>query len=109
MDASQLRSRIKIMSPTKTQDEYGQATIVWVLLAELWVNVMAVRGREFFAAAQINQETTVKFTIRYRADITTLNRIEYDGKGYDITGVIPLAGRKEWLELMAIEGIKDGR
>ena len=109
MDASQLRNRIKIMSPTKTQDEYGQATIVWVLLAELWANVMAIRGREFFAAAQVNAENTVKFTIRYRNDITALNRIEYDNKAYDITGVVPLEGRKDWLELIAIEGIKDGK
>ena len=109
MDASKLRYRIKIMSRVVTQDSYGQNVISWVLLAELWANVMAIRGREFFAAAQVNAENTVKFTIRYRNDVTALNRIEYDNKAYDITGIVPLEGRKDWLELIAIEGIKDGK
>lgn len=108
MDASDLRDRVNIMAKTSTQDAYGQSVVTWVLVASVWANVKQIRGREFFAAAQINQETTVKFTIRYLDNITTLNRLEYNGKAYDITGVIALEGRKVWLELMALESVKDG-
>lgn len=108
MKAGDLDQRITLQSRTVVPDAYGQDTITWTLIATVWAQVQAVRGREFFAAAQVQQEQTVKMRIRYRADLDQTCRIVHDGKNYDITGIVPV-GRKDMLEIMCLQGVKDGR
>jgi SPP1 family predicted phage head-tail adaptor len=103
-----LDQRVTLQSRSVTTDAFGQDTITWVDIATVWAQCQAVRGREFFAAAQVQQEQTIKVRIRYRSDVTQLTRLVWQGRAYDITGVVPV-GRKEMLELMCLQGVKDGR
>ena len=108
LKAGDLDQRVLIQSRSVTKDAYGQDTITWVDVCSVWAQVHALRGREFFAAAQTQQEQSVKVRIRYRTDITQTCRLVHNGVNHDITGVIPV-GRKEMLEIMCIAGVKDGR
>jgi SPP1 family predicted phage head-tail adaptor len=108
MNAGVLDQRVTLQSRTVVKDAYGQDTITWTTVAIVWAQVQALRGREFFAAAQVQQEQTVKVRIRYRSDVLTTWRLVWKGVNHDITGVIPV-GRKEMLEIMCIAGVKDGR
>ena len=108
MNIGDLDQRVTLQARSVVTDGFGQDTITWVDIAIVWAQCQAVRGREFFAAAQVQQEQTIKVRIRYRADVSTLTRLVWQGRAHDITGVVPV-GRKEMLELMCLQGVKDGR
>jgi SPP1 family predicted phage head-tail adaptor len=108
MKAGTLDQRVTLQSRTVVQDAFGQDTITWVDIATVSAQCQAVRGREFFAAVQVQQEQTVKVRIRYLAGVTQTCRLIWNGVNHDITGVIPV-GRKDMLEIMCLAGVKDGR
>lgn len=108
MRAGALDQRVTLQSRSVTQDAYGQDVITWVDIATVWAECQPLRGREFFAAMQVQQEQTVKVHIRYRTGIDQTCRLVWDGVNHDITGVIPV-GRKDMLEIMCLAGVKDGR
>ena len=108
MKAGTLDQRVTFQRRIVVQDAYGQDTITWTDIATVWAQCHALRGREFFAAAQTQMETSVKVRVRYRADIDQTCRMVWDAKNHDITGVIPV-GRKDMLELICMQGVKDGR
>lgn len=108
MNAGDLDQRVQLQTRSVTQDAVGQDVITWATQATVWAQVQALRGREFFAAAQVQQEQTLKVRIRYRAGIDATWRLLWRGVAHDITGVVPV-GRQEMLELMCLAGVKDGR
>ena len=107
VDPGDLTERVTLQSRTVAQDAYGQNAITWTDVATVWARVRAVSGREFFAAAQVQQEQTVKVLIRVRADVLPTWRLVWQGSAHDITGVIPIG--REFTELMCLQGVKDGR
>ena len=107
VDPGELTDRVTLQSRSVVKDAYGQDTITWTTVATVWARVRAVSGREFFAAAQVQQEQSVKVVIRRRTDVAQTWRLVWQGKAHDITGVIPIG--REWTELMCIQGVKDGR
>ena len=108
MDPGQFDERVTLQSRSVVTDAFGQATITWVDVATVWAQVQQLRGREFFAAAQVQQEQTVKVRMHYRDGVQTTWRLVWRGIHHDITGVIPV-GHRETLEIMCLAGVKDGR
>ena len=108
LNAGALDQRVTLQSRSVVTDAYGQDTITWVDIATVWAQCQALRGREFFAAAQVQQEQSVKVRIRYRSDVDQKCRLVWNGVNHDITGVIPV-GRKDFLEILCMAGVKDGR
>ena len=106
VDPGELTERVTLQSRSTAQDAYGQATITWTDVATVWARVRAVSGREFFAAAQVQQEQSVKVVIRKRADVAGTWRLLWQARAHDITGVIPIG--HEWTEIMCLQGVKDG-
>ena len=52
----------------------------------------------------------MRFRIRYRADVTGAMRVVWRGEPHDIVGPpINVEGRREYLELMTVQGTRDGR
>lgn len=109
MDPGKLNQRVTLQQRAAGEDAMGQANGAWQDVATVWAQVMPLRGREFFAAAQTQQELSIKVTMRYRAGVTPSMALLWQGQRYDITGVIQLGGRREWLEVMALTGGRDGR
>ena len=66
-------------------------------------------GREFWEAAAINRENEVRFTIRYRKDVSAEMRIRLDGTVYDITSILDKNNRHEALEILARTVTLDGK
>ena len=108
LETPKFDDRVTLQTRSVVKDALGQDTITWIDLATVWAQCQVLRGREFFAAAQVQQEHTVKVRIRFRADVSTLTRLVWQGRAHDITGVVPV-GRKDMLELMCLQGVKDGR
>ena len=108
LKSSDMDQRVTLQSRSVVKDAMGQDTITWVTEATVWAQVQAVRGREFFAAAQVQQEQTLKVRIRFRTGVSPTWRLVWQGRNHDITGVIPV-GRNDMLEIMCLQGVKDGR
>jgi len=100
MKAGKLRHRITIQQATETLSATGAVSLTWATLATVWAERMDLSGREFFQASQVNAEKTVKFRIRYRADLTAKMRVVHEGKTYDLAAALDEKGRKIELLLM---------
>ena len=106
--AGRLNQTVTLQSRTTVQDAAGHDTITWTDIATVRAEVRALSAREFFAAAQTQMEQTIKVRIRYRSDVDMTCRLVWQGRNHDITGVIPI-GRNDVLELLCLQGVKDGR
>jgi len=107
IDPGHLTERVTLQSRSVVKDAYGQDSITWTDVATVWARVRALSAREFFSAAQVQQEQTLKVMIRQRADVQPTWRLLWQDRAHDITGVIPI--EREWLQLMCLQGVKDGR
>jgi len=110
MQSGKLDQRVTLFSRgTPTLDAAGQDTITWVNEGTVWAQRITLRSAEAVAAAQISDDVVVELHIRYRADVRTTWRLEWNGQGYDITSVEPYGGRKDRTRLLCRLGVKDGR
>lgn len=103
MRSGDLDKSIIVQSRTLSQNETGEAVETWAKIHTADTIAAAVRpfrGAERFAAQGVIAEQIVTFKIRYRSDVTPLNRIVYDGRNYDI-GAVREVGRRDGLEIDA--------
>lgn len=105
---SRLRSRSEFLRRTVTV-EHGISRERWETAFTCWCGVEPLSGREFWEAASINRENEVRFTIRFRCDVSPEMRIRLDGAVYDITSVIDKNNRHEALEILARTVTPDGK
>lgn len=110
LQAGKMRERVTLYSRgAAAPDAMGQAVFAWVEIATVWAELVPLRATEVFAGQQVTAQTIHKFRIRARSGIDTTCRLEWQGVGYDITGVQPLGIAREALELICAQGTKDGR
>ncbi|MCX7843248.1 MAG: phage head closure protein [Clostridia bacterium] len=93
--------KIKIYYHEEGVNENGFPVDQWRLLHEgtLWAYYRQLSGREFFAAATVNQTEEVTFLINWRNDLNTAMLIDYKGKLYDITRIDDFEGYKKELQI----------
>jgi len=74
--ALRLRHLVTIQEPVETQDAYGSPTVRWQTVAGgVWASIEPLRGREYFAAKQINAEVEARIGLRYRNDLSPKMKI----------------------------------
>jgi SPP1 family predicted phage head-tail adaptor len=88
MNPGSLDQRVLLERFTAVQDDLGQTVETWAPLGTTWAAVEPVAGREFIAAGAQQSELTTKIRIRYRAGITSGDRVTHDGRVYDVQSVI---------------------
>ncbi|MMZ49680.1 Phage head-tail joining protein [compost metagenome] len=103
MNIAKLDKRVTIQRFKKTKDKEGIPTEAWIDVATVWAAVEPLRGREYFAAAAVNQERTVRFRMRYRPNITAEMRLLYERRVFDIKSVIDVNEAHRELHLMCEE------
>lgn len=106
-----MKRRITFQISDDHRDETGQVIHEWRDLATVWAEIRAISGRELMASGALLSEATIRIWTRYRADITTANRIIYRlpnirGQIYGILAVIPDADHSR-LELLCKGGISN--
>ncbi len=105
---SAMRSRAEFLRRTATV-ERGISRERWETAFFCWCAAGALSGREFWEAAAVNRENEVRFTIRYRKDVSPEMRIRLDGTVYDITSILDKNNRHEALEILARTVTADGK
>ena len=100
MRSARLRHAVSLQRNVTVQDAYGQKVEQWQTIASVWAGVEPSKGREWFAAQQINATTVAMVLIRHRADVDTTCRVLHDDVVYDIEAVIDPDTRRRELQLM---------
>ncbi|PKH20230.1 head-tail adaptor protein [Enterobacterales bacterium CwR94] len=110
MQAGKLRHWVTLQRPEKVQDpKTGAISNSWVIVDEMWADVVPLSAREFVAAQAVQSSVTTRITIRQRDDISSKCRIIHDGRVFNVEGVLadPKSGR-EYQTLPCSEGVNDG-
>jgi SPP1 family predicted phage head-tail adaptor len=101
VNAGELDRRIVLLRPSdRAQAADGEPVSDMVEEGRVWAAVEAVAGGEPYGAHQRAAQAGVVFRVRWRAAVSPLNQILYDGRRYDIERVVEI-GRREGLELHA--------
>lgn len=104
-----LRHRVTFEKRKTSRDEFGQPVEGWDVVATLWASVEPISGRELIAAQQTQAETTHRIRCRYRAGLEAAQRIVFESRPFDIQSVINPREIGASLEILANEGLSDGR
>lgn len=109
MQAGDLNQRITLQQRNVSIDALGEEVGAWADVAIVWASVKPSRGREYFAAGQMQDPQDVRIRIRHRAGVTELMRAVWRGVPHGINAVIDADGAGVMLELMCTKGLRDGR
>jgi len=108
VEIGDLRHRITFQKLTTSVNENGFEVETWEDFKTVWAAASNLHGREYFAAAAIQAENTVKFTIRYLPDMDTTMRILFQGKQYNITSIDNIKYQNRYMEIKAMEVVGSG-
>lgn len=74
----------------------------WSDYLTVWAQAKPISGAETFAASQFQAKADIQFLIRWSnasQTITTLDRVAFDGRTFDIVSVDEV-GRREGLQIL---------
>lgn len=103
MNIGDMKHRITIQKPVVIIDESGYEIEAWEDFKTVWAFISNLHGREYFEAATVNAEKTIKFTIRFIDGIDNSMRISFKGKQYEITSIDNIKYENRFLEIKALE------
>ena len=99
---------IEIYDPTgTTENEVGEEVLGLVLLDTIYAKVEVLRGREYLEAQKLRPELQYRVTIRFRDDLHPAMIVKTrDNNELEIISILPVRGRKTYLDLMCVEKVK---
>ncbi len=103
MAIGELRHRITFQKPVISIGENGYEYEKYENVKTVWAKVTNLSGKEYFEAAAIQQEKTVKFLIRFEASIGESMRILFNEKFYNIVFIDNLSYKNKYVEIKALE------
>lgn len=95
-----LQKKVVVEGPFPPLDEYED-------YISIWAEPRFLRGRSFYAARAGNVKTDVEFITRSRNDLDETMRVLYEGKSYEIEGIIPLDTTRSFISIKAYEVKRD--
>ena len=107
--SQRLNKRVTIQQKSVTRAANGEEVVAWITHLALWAEVAPIRGREFFAAAQMQGAADYRVTLRYTPSITRDMRVLFGSTVLDIVAEpINANSANRTTELMCVSGIRDG-
>lgn len=103
MPIGDLRHRITLQKFTTVVNENGFEEEAWQDYETVWASVSNLSGREYYQAATVQAEKTVKFLIRYIEEVDTSMRILFKNKQYNITSIDNMKYTNKYIEIKALE------
>lgn len=103
MDIGELRHRITFQKLVVDTNENGFEIEDWIDIKTVWSAITNLHGREYFEAAAVQAENTVKFTIRYLPNIDASMRILFKNKQFNITSIDNIKYQNKFIEIKAME------
>lgn len=103
MEIGDLKHKIVIQKYVNIVNDNGFEEEIWQDYKTVWASVSNLYGREYFEAAAIQAEKTVKFTIRFINEIDESMRIKFRDKQYNITSIDNIKYENKFIEIKAME------
>ena len=105
MEIGTMRERITIQKSAVKIDNIGNHTAEWTDFYSCWAYVNNLSGREYWEAAQVNEQTSLYFLIRWCERLSALDtvnyRVRFRNEMYNITFVDNVQYRNKILKLRA--------
>ena len=99
MDSRSLNRVVEIRQMSTDQDETGQPTQVWTLVARVWANILHQSGAESIRADKDTSVVKASIRIRRRPGVTAAMRVYHEGTVYEIKAVLPDEAEREKTDL----------
>lgn len=103
MKIGELKHRVILRKIVNIVDESGFTKETSVDYKKVWASIRNLYGKEYFEAASIQREKTVKFIIRWVDDLDETMTISYRGKSYNITSIDNIKYENKYIEIKALE------
>jgi SPP1 family predicted phage head-tail adaptor len=103
VNIGELKHRITFQRLATSINDNGFEVKTWEPFKIVWAKVENLHGREYFTAAQVKAERTVKFTIRYIEGIDETMKILFKDKVYNITFIDNIKYENRFVEIKALE------
>jgi len=103
--AGSLRHRITIQRETYTPDGLGGGDNTWATYATVRAFIKPMSGNERLFSQRLEAVATHRIFIRYRADLSTTDRIDFNGRLMQIRALINLEEANKFIEIYADEGV----
>ncbi|KQZ50729.1 head-tail adaptor protein [Rhizobium sp. Root149] len=101
MRAGKLDRQITLQRFSSAPDDYGTPQSVWVDVAVLRAQIIQSAAEEFLKAPGAVEETSIIFRTRYLDGVTTADRIDYEGRFFNVKETKEI-GRRKGLEIRAV-------
>lgn len=101
MQAGRLNRRCVIQQPGTVQDELGQPIPGWTDVATVWASIRHLSGVEAIKADAAVSTVRASIRIRWRTGLNAGMRVVHDAQVYSIEAVLPDAGGREYVDLVA--------
>lgn len=102
MRAGTMRDRVTLMRWSPVDDaRFGEGGS-WESIDTVWAGVTLVGGTEKFMNSGVQTEITHAIRMRYRADVTSKDRIIYRTNTLELVSVVDPDGRRRELVIMAM-------
>ena len=101
--AGDLRERVALKSVSTQRDEVGGLVETWATVATVSAKIEPMSARESWYRQQMNAAASWKVSIRWRAGMTTKQRITWGSRTFEVRGVTDPDNRRRFLELACDE------
>lgn len=108
MGIGEFKHRITFQTLSSVVNENGFESKGYEDFKTIWAKVTNLHGKEYFEAAAIQKEKTVKFIIRAIKGLDETMRILFQGKTYNITFIDNIKYENKYIEIKALEVDTDG-
>ncbi len=88
MRAGQLDKYVTLQIRSITRGTSGGSVETWNTLANVWASIEPLEGRELLTAQQLTSELTTRIRIRYLEGISTVERVLYGRRVFEILSII---------------------
>lgn len=110
LQAARLTRLVSLQRRAAGQGPRGQALEQWdTVEASIWAGVEPLRGRDYFAAGQMQSPADVLVIMHWRAGVEPGMRIVDGDDVYEIVTPVDVGGRRITLELMCVAGVRGAR
>ena len=103
--AGKLKNRIQLQELIIVEDGAGGNTRTWKTIQSVWAMLRQTSGSERYQNDRLTAIANFRATIRYRDDISPVNRIVFQGKAYQIRSVDNVEFENKWLDLTLENGV----
>ena len=100
MQVGKLDQRVVLQSQSNSTNDLGEVIKSYETVATVWGHVISRKGSESFQAARTESTRVIKIKIRYRSDIKTDWRIQWQDESYNVIDIDRTLRRNNELWLM---------